>query len=168
MLYWGMVVIFLVFLIYGIKECVEWGGIGDIVVNLILGVIGGAVYGVILLLLTLALPVTHHFSYSFDIYALKDNNSLKGSFYLGAGTVEGTQVYSYIRKVEGGKQIDTIDIDKGILYEGAHEPHISVYEPELKHRWSKLLFGDMFIGENKYKIYIPDNSVVNEYDVDLE
>lgn len=169
MLFWGAIFIMGICLIYGIIEYINWGGFDEIIEALIGGVLFSFLYCVILFVIVMFLPYTYTQSHSFEIYALKDNSSINGSFFLGTGSVDGNQVYSFIKEEDGGKKVSSISVDSAIIYEGEDgSPRIDVYDPHIKNKIVRKLFGDMTFGDSKYKIYIPDNSMINEYNVDLE
>ncbi|MEK4824508.1 hypothetical protein NSS71_08115 [Niallia sp. FSL W8-0951] len=169
MLFWGAAVIIGIYLIYGIIEYINWGGFDEIIEAFIGGALLSLLYCVILFVIVMFLPYTYTQSHSFEIYALKDNSSINGRFFLGTGNVDGNQVYSFIKKEDGGKKVSSISVDSAIVYEGENEsPRIDAYDPHIKSKIARKLFGDMAFGDSKYKIYIPDNSMINEYKVDME
>ncbi len=103
-----------------------------------------------------------------QIYALKDNSSLKGSFFLGSGYVDEEQKYFFIREEDGGKKMDTVDADQSVLYEGEKQTKIEKYEPVIKGKISRFLFTSSSPRDPKYKLYVPKNSITTDYTVDME
>lgn len=170
MLYYiGAGLIIVGFLIYGIKEWMDWSGFMGMMIMSVLGVCSATLYCLVVFVISFGLPVEYELTNTYEIYALKDNNSLQGDFYLGTGNIDGSSVYTYVRKENGGKKVSTIPTESAILYEGGTVPKIEVFKPTFKKgSITEKLFIVPADSEYNYHIYIPKDSVVNGYDVDLQ
>ena len=141
----------------------------DVVMSTILGLlIGCVVYLFIGFSILVCLP-KETIVYNTEIYALQDNSSVKGSFFLGSGNVDGTMKYCYLATNEDGVTMNTIDANSVIIIESDDEPHIATYRSIVKDSFLKrqVLFGEIE-PILKTKIYIPKNSIKYNFDVDLE
>lgn len=130
---------------------------------------------------------------SIDIYALKDNVSQSGSYFLGTGSVGGKTYYYYYELSDDGYKYSKISPeDYNIYLNPCNEnetPHIdTLYKYGITRindddYWLvslKALFNreDYSVGTvvkmkkyslfKQYKIYVPDGSIVNDYKIDLE
>lgn len=105
-------------------------------------------------------------SYSFNIYAMKDTAQIKGSrFYF-----EEDFKYYYLRDYKGGKKMYGVDKDDAYIIETSEQnPHIEVYKSKLrtKNKIIKWLYGD-FKSYYEYKIVVPEETLTNEFEIDLE
>lgn len=100
---------------------------------------------------------------SVDIASLQDNSSVSGQFFLGSGQVNGTMAYTYmIHDADGGYTMKTIDAVDAKIYESDDAtPHIETWN-------MKKSFLFLYEDKTVYKIYIPENSIKINYDIDLQ
>lgn len=101
------------------------------------------------------------------IIALQDNSSAVGSFFLGSGIVEGSMQYTYMTKENEEMQMHTLKIDEATLIYSS-EPRIEKYEKIFDSKVIRFLFGRQPIGDTVYKLYIPEGTVKESYNVDLK
>lgn len=104
-----------------------------------------------------------------SIYALKDNNSVQGEFFLATGYVDEKMYYFYTTKDEEGfLQINKVSVDDGKIKEtDISEPKVIVYGERYKSKFARFMFGE-FNNEKVYKFIVPKNTVTTEFNVDLE
>ena len=100
------------------------------------------------------------------LIALKDNSTIDGSFFLGCGNVDSKTQYSYAVNTEFGIEIKTLSADKKIYFkydEGT--PALITSEPVYSTlaEWLSVPWYDPI-----YTFRIPEGSIINEYQVDLE
>ena len=102
-----------------------------------------------------------------EITALNDNSSATGSFFLGSGRVDEDMKYYYVEQTEKGKHIDDVSADHAYIIEANNEtPRIERYEPKFENAW--LYWIAFPVQEAEYKIYIPEDSITTDFDVNLE
>jgi len=143
--------------------------LGDVIMSTILGsIIGGAIYLFISLFIMFGLP-TETITYNTDIYALRDNTSVTGSFFLGSGNVDSTMKYYYLTKSENGVTMNNINASSVIIVESFDKPHLEIQKTRIIDGFWKnqVAFNDIepII---KTKIYIPKDSIEYGFSVDLK
>ena len=100
------------------------------------------------------------------LIALKDNSTINGSFFLGCGNVDSKTQYSYAVDTEFGIEIRTLSENNKIYFKydkGApalikSEPVYSTLAEWLSAPWYDPI----------YTFRIPEGSIINEYQIDLE
>lgn len=102
-----------------------------------------------------------------EIYALNDNIGAQGKFFLGSGHVNGDAYYYYIEETDVGKHIASIPANNAYICESNSEtPRIEMQQMCWEKSWVKwILITNWF--ETRYMIYIPENSVTTDFNVDL-
>lgn len=96
------------------------------------------------------------------IVALNDNNMTNGRFYVRRGYISEDLYYQYMKKEGLGFKAGKVKADKTTLYYTDDEDYrVECYEKTKKWLWFET-------SENYYKIYIPEGSIAEEYEVDLE
>ena len=90
-----------------------------------------------------------------ELVALANTKDLNGSFFLGSGVIKDKIVYRFMHKTETGAIYQrTIPVSNALIYEGTYDyPKVSM---------------EIFMGEliNCW-FYIPENSVVKDFTVDI-
>lgn len=157
-----------VFIVYKVIEPVFGFDFIELIMGLFLGGVLFFMLGLGVIGLSFIPDVKYELVETKEIYALKDNQGMRGNFYLGTGYVEDNQKYFFIVNQEGGKKMDSVSVDQSILYEGAKTTKVEVYEPVIKGKVAKFLFTSTSPRDNKYKLYIPKDSITTEYKVDME
>ena len=148
----------------------DWGFDGEALCAGVLGGLFGTLVGLVVLLIGAAIPgpvrsTEHHVD---KLYAFEDNTSVEGHFFLGSGKVDGEMEYYYIYETEdGGYKMDSIDTSDAVLYYIDDDNCRIEYDDFVYSNPIHYFFG---IGplETTYKIYIPEGSIINNYQVDLE
>ena len=100
------------------------------------------------------------------LVALKDNSAINGSFFLGCGNVGSETQYSYAIDTEFGIEIKTLSANEKIYFkydEGT--PALIKSEPVYSTlaEWLSVPYDRPI-----YTFRIPEGSIINEYQVDLE
>lgn len=102
------------------------------------------------------------------IVALQDGASSAGRFFLGAGHTDDKVKYYYLEETEQGKHIASVDARNSYIIESNSEtPRIETYKYEWKNKGWKWLALISPPGRT-IKIYIPENSVTTDFNVDLQ
>lgn len=104
-----------------------------------------------------------------NISALNDSASTYGRFFLGSGYVNEELQYYFIKETEKGKIAGSIDADNAYIIESNTET------PRIE-RWEERIADDIWLwftiskelGVSEYRIYIPENSVTTDFNIDLE
>lgn len=103
------------------------------------------------------------------IYALKDSSETNGAVFLASGYSDEKLVYRYIIMTDKGKQIKTISTSKAYIEEIKDgEPVVKKYS--YKHKQGYLWFATNFFNWFKdYTVfYVPEGTVTNDFNIDLE
>lgn len=102
-----------------------------------------------------------------EIVALNDSSAISGRFYLGSGRADEKMKYYFVEETEKGKHIDDVYADNAYIIESNNEtPRVEVCAPGFKNDWMYWFAFPM--AENEYRIYIPENSITTEFDINLE
>lgn len=103
-----------------------------------------------------------------QIIALQDNGKVSGSFFLGSGSIDGKMQYTYMTKDNNNEmEMKQIDIDHASLIY-SNTPKVEEYEKFFDKKIIKFFFGDQTFYSTKYKIYIPERTIKENYNVDLK
>ena len=100
------------------------------------------------------------------IYALEDGANISGYSYLARGYVKEEEVIKYISDGEYGKKIYTADADNSYINEGYDNAYVEIRDKKFKYDWFHLFAMEWY--DDVYIFYIPDGSVTNEINIDLE
>lgn len=103
------------------------------------------------------------------IYAMSDTMGVEGSFFLGCGDVDSEMKYVYAEETDKGIKIKTLDADNAYIkyINEGEEPYIEKIEYHHKSGFVEWLFTP-YILHNETFIYVPEGTVKNVYNVDLE
>jgi hypothetical protein len=104
-----------------------------------------------------------------NIYALKDNTEIHGSFSLGFGTVDDEQYYYYVTKdAQGFKKICKLKTSESVIKEeNISQPYIQKREYRYKSSFARFMFGE-YSGVVTYEFHVPKRTVTTQYKVDLQ
>ena len=108
---------------------------------------------------------TYHIAEDVDIYALQDNVTTEGSFFLGSGNVDGEFNYFYVEKTELGYTVKDIDADQAYIQYTSDRCHIERQTYTFDNWFVNLIAVPL---SDRYIIYIPEGSILNNYSVDLK
>ena len=101
-----------------------------------------------------------------QIYAFNDGTSISGHRYIARGWTEEEEVIKYISDDEYGKKIFKVDADNSYINEGYDNAYVEIRDKQFKYDWFYLFFAEWY--NNVYIFYVPDGSVTNEMNIDLE
>lgn len=154
------------FLWLGIRED-EWG----------LGVLFGILSGLMTFLVGLVVsaiifavaPTTQtELPQSTPLIALQDNTSIHGRSYLGSGRADEDLYYYYLYKTDMGVTQGKVKADEAyIRYTKDNTPRVHPIEQTFTTWFPKFWFFDKDYEEG-YIIYLPEDSIITEYQIDLK
>ena len=109
------------------------------------------------------------------IVNLKDNRDTKGHFFIGTGYV-GTEAYYYYyyQTKSGSYKANKIETDKCEIIYTNDTPHIDtiiqIPDEEQTKNWLTLswLLSLQTSSNERYKIYVPEGSITDEFSIDME
>ena len=101
-----------------------------------------------------------------EIYALEDNITHNGRYFLGSGTANGDAAYFYIVEEDFGIKTKSKDTDYAYIKYTNETPTVEYYDVEFKNPFYKwiVLWGPY----NICRFNIPEGSVTSNINVDLE
>ena len=101
-----------------------------------------------------------------NIYALNDASSIKGQFFLMSGSINEEYTLRYIINTPKGRQVKEIKENNIYIKEGNYKPHLEYHDIRFKNEKWYLLFSNP--NENYTIFYVPENSIISDYNIDLE
>lgn len=102
-----------------------------------------------------------------SIVALKDNIGTKGSFYLGSGITGGNQNYFYVTKTKRGYKQEKVEADNTYIHYTKDNFRIEKHEGVSFKNWYTYIYATTPTAVY-YEIYIPENSITRDFEIDLE
>ena len=100
-----------------------------------------------------------------EIQALKDNNSIEGRFYLGNGHIGEEQYYYYIVNTEKGYKTEKVKSNNAyVVYND--KPYVEKYEAVSFKHWYTYIYA--IPATSYYVLYVPEGTITNEFNIDLE
>lgn len=147
----------------------EYYEVGECVLGGFLGLMVGFVIWIIVGVFGCLLPTTDTFEKR-EIYALNDSSKLEGKKYLFSGYVEENLVYRYVEATDKGKHVEEVNMDCGYIKDIDSDscPYVEIHSLKFKHKWYYLFFMDWNVFEGYSVFYVPEGTVTNEYNIDLE
>lgn len=102
--------------------------------------------------------------YTQELMAMKDNTSISGSFFLGTGRADSEMCYIYLVETDKGMHTKTLKQN------GSYEVYIKCTDgtPYLEYWDAEEDFWRLPDESPYYVFYLPEGSVVNTYEIDLE
>ena len=100
------------------------------------------------------------------IVALKDNQNVSGNFYIMGGYVDEDLYYYYATETQFGYKTEKVKADNTYIKYTDGETHIEKYEPKFVNDFV-YLFG-FPLNLSKYIVYCPENTIANDFRIDLE
>lgn len=100
------------------------------------------------------------------IVALKDNQNVSGNFYIMGGYVDEDLYYYYATETQFGYKTEKVKADNTYIKYTDGETHIEKYEPKFVNDYV-YLFG-LPLNLSKYIVYCPENTIANDFRIDLE
>lgn len=102
-----------------------------------------------------------------EVYALQDNVGTEGRFFLGSGGVDSKMEYYYMIKEDKGMQIQSVNAEKSYVNEVDDvKPNINCYERRFENKVVQWL--TPALPRNEYIFEIPEDSIKQNYNIDLQ
>ena len=156
--------LWLVFSSYGSHK----PSIGEYIFGAVLGAIMGVAVGTVLTMLISSRAPMHYVKVDTKhLVAMKDTNTMYGSFFLGSGSVHNEWVYSFYKKnADNSIEMDTVKISRAKIFEdGDSNPRMDIYK-------EKLVNGSLWLIDcechERYEFHIPKGGVLNQFKMDAE
>lgn len=108
---------------------------------------------------------TYSVTEDIEIYALQDDVGSEGEFFIGSGHISNELKYFYVEKTELGYTVRDIDADCTYIQYTTDRCHIEKQAYTFDNWFVRLIAIPM---SERYVIYIPEGSIVNNYTVDLK
>lgn len=113
-----------------------------------------------------------------SISSLNDTTVTNGNFILGSGKIKNDLYIYYMLDTEEGKQIQKVKNDESVFFQtcsAEEKPYMLIEKVEKDKRLSKyLLFYlpyyylfNLVDKEQKVTFYVPENTITQEYNIDL-
>ena len=143
--------------------------IEDIIMYFLFGILGALLGGLIGLVIAFALPAkTEIVKTTYNLEALQDNNSVKGSFFLGSGQIEGKMKYVFYYENEGYYKLEQADYSEVKVKYSDEKPKAE--------RFNRKNVKDAFINNfaidcncyQEYIIYVPKGTIKQNYSLDAQ
>lgn len=117
----------------------------------------------------LFLPQTEKLQQSYPIVSLRDGIGIQGNSFLISGSLNDTpKFYFYKQLQDGGYQLDSIQAGLVNIYQSTTEkPRVEMWGDNFTNSWLWLIALPTGIWSQRYKIYVPSNSIVQEYNLNL-
>ncbi len=142
---------------------------GDVLTGFLYSLLGGIVSLLVLLaffLLSFS-PVESLYS-PVNIVSLQDSNTIEGSFVLGSGNIDEELTYTFCYGNEtDGFQVKQVVAKNCVIKYTDNQPY---YQQKASHfNWfGKLLWGRERISQESYILYVPEDTIITEYNIDLQ
>lgn len=138
----------------------------DYAVNSLFGLIFGCFAGI---LISIILPMeTYVETKTANIESLQDNSSIKGSFFLGSGNINGTMKYVFYIEENGYYSMMEVEHNKAKIKYVESEPRVIIS----RNRSTKSLINkfaiDVDCWDDSYIIEVPRNTIKNNYILDAQ
>lgn len=101
-----------------------------------------------------------------EMVALNNSHDYEGSLFLGSGKIDGKQVYYYMVEEEKGVNIKSVNAGRSYVKEDdSKKPKIEYMVSTFTNSIVRWLFINGFSSE--YIIYIPENSIKHDFNIEL-
>ncbi|WP_211747924.1 hypothetical protein [Paenibacillus sp. Marseille-Q4541] len=155
------------FLIHSlIYECPD---IVEGVLSIVLTVFAVVVINLVVLSITSTLVSSSYVKVTqSELVALQDSNSNSRNFFLGTGGTKGSINYTYITKENDEMKMNSLNVEvASLIY--SPDPRIEKYEKYFDNKVIRFIFGDQpLYTDTTYKLYIPEGTIKENYNVDLQ
>ena len=143
-----------------------YAAFGDYFIVSFLALFIGATLGTVI---AFALPAkTEIVKTTYNLEALQDNNSVKGSFFLGSGQIEGKMKYVFYYERDGFYKLEQADYEEVKVKYSDEKPKAE--------RFNRKNVKDAFINNfaidcncyQEYIIYVPKGTIKQNYSLDAQ
>lgn len=101
-----------------------------------------------------------------NIYALQDNLTTEGSFFLGSGHIDDELKYFYVKETDIGYTVCNVDADDSYIRYTTDNCHVERQICTFTNDFVNLIAFQF--DDTRYIFHIPDGSILNNYAVDLQ
>lgn len=113
-----------------------------------------------------ALPKEYVLDKQMELVAIQDTSGIQGRFFLGAGTIESKFYYVFYQRERNGIRFGNVPAENAVVYEENRDDGlIKEYDKRFMAGWHDF-FGATW-GE-RYDIFIPEGSILHEFNLDLK
>ena len=145
------------------------GIVALIILGIMIGYIGSCFTGAILYKIK---GNTEEYHTSWSITAMQDNLNTHGRFYMRSGYIETDLYYYYFYPTKNGLRHSYIPANKTCLNYTTDKPHIERYTRKWSKSWIKWVTcvdaQDYAVNDVYYKAYVPEGSVEQSFNIDLQ
>lgn len=139
--------------------------------NAVIGILMGALLGLLLTLFSSILAdccadKTWSTVEDTNIYALQDNLTTEGSFFLGSGHIDDELKYFYVKETDVGYTVCNVDADESFIRYTTDRCHIERQTCTFDNKFVAAIAFPFT--STRYIFHIPDGSILNNYAVDLK
>jgi len=154
----------------------EVGALGDFFATVCIGGFLAVILNLVIGCIILAnFEMTPTVVKQYEISAIQDTKNSQGNFFIGTGKIN-EELYYYIPiKYPDGTMVKKFKISEIFINEGnEYSPNIQVIESKYPEEFTKYAwlysiiapYGDKY--NQKYKVYVPEGSISNDFSVDLK
>lgn len=160
-----MLTLLIVFIIaFSISMCNFYEDLEDILLSLCNGLLATLIIG---LPLSFALPMkTYQKQTSLSIQALQDNNTIKGSFFLGCSQIDGDMKYVFYYGENGLYRMMQIKTNNAQIKYSDNTPKVTIIEITPTKDLINYFAIDGDIGDKSYIIEVPNGTIKNNFTLD--
>jgi hypothetical protein len=102
-----------------------------------------------------------------ELVQIKLDKTVSGSFFLGCGGVGShAEYYAYTKNSADEIQLDSYSIYRSKIVYTEDAPKIQIYDLKPVTVWSKFFF--ISSSEGHYRFFIPEDSIISSYDVNIK
>ena len=165
-------VIICIALAVSISICVsytEWGYIDmdSVLFDVYIGVLLGAGIGA---LIAVIIPSKTETKVEIvNLVTLQDNNSVRGSFFLGSGNIDGKMKYVYYYEAEGGYKMGQTNYEQALIKYTEDTPRMETIKEIKTNDFSNNFTISLHCScEDDVVIYIPKGTIKTDYVLDAK
>lgn len=165
----GLIILLVISLVIAIFTGItSWDGWIDGILNFLLGAMLSFLIWIIIGVICIANPVgtEPRYDQKIEVYALADAQLSEGNFYLGRGCIDEELTYTFVKKGEYGYTVEQVKAEKSYVEYTSEQPY-AVPIIEKYNGFTKFWCGD---SEERigYIFYLPEGSIIDGYNIDLE
>ena len=147
----------------------EYFTFGEGFVTTLCTMVAGVLTGLIVFLLSSCIAdccaeKTYYTVEDTDIYALQDNMTTEGRFFLGSGHIDNELKYFYVKQTDVGYTISNVDVDNAYIQYTSDRCYVEKQQGKFNNWFVRLIAEPMDV---RYIFHIPEGSIINNYSIDL-
>jgi hypothetical protein len=101
-----------------------------------------------------------------ELVSLEDKNIIQGGFVLGTGKINNNDYYYYVVETDKGHKIDKVSINNCYIRYTDDNPRIEEYRGRAFKDWVMWIYA--MPSKHYYIVYVPKNTIVTDYCIDLK